>query len=569
MATSAERSVTCPICFEFFVGPHIPKELECPHTCCLVCLQKMVTLNPGLPITCPMGCQQKTHIPQGGVKHLPTNLQIKNLAEEHLDYQDRPGDAEGGKLVDVPKCTKHDEKMHLYCNLCNKLACQKCVLVYHRESEHKIFDVGDVTEERRLELNRVMTASEHELKSCQNSIIELKKLENDILTEIDAQTREVDKSCDAFIDEIRKEADKLKMELNKFGDVRRHEIQNELTPFEQRESTLRFTRDIAVQTSKSSDHAYITQHTELVKKMKRMNLKTQNIKLGFDLNTAAKFVRIPTNPTFGRISATEPNVGPTGANATRRKTKLMQEFGQFALADGIGASQDGLLAVTDWRGKKVSIYVMKNNKYDHMLSLKLNAKNMHLPQDVVFCPDGKLWVARVIGIEVYSSTGNFEKMIESTGKGTHSLAITDNGNMILAGNVERDVIAVHDHTGAIIRTWKTSVQPINISVIQDTHIAIGGTGKLVVMRIDNGQETHSVWIDEIESVCYDKITDSVLVSTHVDLIGNRVIEEYYWRTGRKIACIAENLYNPHGMCITSDGILAAADDKTVKIYEMV
>ncbi|XP_072046210.1 RING finger protein 224-like [Amphiura filiformis] len=88
---TAESTVTCPLCFEFFVSPNTPKDLACPHTCCQLCLQRMVTLNePSQPIKCPMRCSKTTPLPAGGVSALRTNLHLKNLAEEHPNYVKGP-----------------------------------------------------------------------------------------------------------------------------------------------------------------------------------------------------------------------------------------------------------------------------------------------------------------------------------------------------------------------------------------------------------------------------------------------------------------------------------------------
>ena len=253
------------------MDPHIPKDLECPHTCCQVCLHNIATLNPGQPITCPMKCEQKTCVPAGGVSKLRTNLHIKNLAEQHPSY------VKGAKPA-VPKCAKHKENMHLYCTLCSKLACHSCGMAYHKGAEHIIVDVGDTTEEQKEELKIVIADTEEEMQSYQNSVTKLQALETDILKKLEAEKREIAKSADAFIDSVKEERKRLETELQNAGDIKLKEIRAECTQLENRLSNLQAARDVAIKTSETSDHAYITQHTKISREFKEDDNKRYGCK---------------------------------------------------------------------------------------------------------------------------------------------------------------------------------------------------------------------------------------------------------------------------------------------------
>lgn len=79
---TAAHVLTCSICFEFYSDDNVPKQLACQHTCCVVCLQNIASLNSGNFINCPMRCEERTVVPQDGVVKLKTNLQLKTLADE-------------------------------------------------------------------------------------------------------------------------------------------------------------------------------------------------------------------------------------------------------------------------------------------------------------------------------------------------------------------------------------------------------------------------------------------------------------------------------------------------------
>ena len=40
-ADSNEEELTCCVCFELFVNPHTPKDLNWPHVICKLCLKKL------------------------------------------------------------------------------------------------------------------------------------------------------------------------------------------------------------------------------------------------------------------------------------------------------------------------------------------------------------------------------------------------------------------------------------------------------------------------------------------------------------------------------------------------
>ena len=294
-----------------------------------------------------------------------------------------------------------------------------------------------------------------------------------------------------------------------------------------------------------------------------MTIKDMAAKAGSDSHSA-KFVKVETSNKFGHI---------------------VKEFGNFDLICGIASSNDGLLAVSDSLGKKVMIYEKKNGKYEEKLSLELNASNTNNPTGVIFCPDGKLWVARWNGIEVYSPVGKYEKTISTnkenipdTALGVFSLAITADGSRILAGNIRRNVITVHGPTGEIKWTLNTDLTPCQMAVIQDTHIAISNSypGKLSVIVMATGQVTLNADIPLVDAICYDIKTDCVFTAMNKEdkdgfgnvITGTGKIKQYSWRTGRMIACIAQGLYCPTAMTVTSDNKLAVGDTKCVKIFEM-
>ena len=79
---SIEEELICGVCYELFIDPCIPKELDCSHVLCELCLKKMVYQNG---IDCPE-CRRRTKVTNNEVSRLRTNLRVRNLAKKHLQH---------------------------------------------------------------------------------------------------------------------------------------------------------------------------------------------------------------------------------------------------------------------------------------------------------------------------------------------------------------------------------------------------------------------------------------------------------------------------------------------------
>ena len=75
MASIVGDGLTCAVCFGHFEEP---KQLDCGHTFCKKCLERI--LNSQSQLTCPL-CRQTTSISHGDVEKLPTNITLKDISE--------------------------------------------------------------------------------------------------------------------------------------------------------------------------------------------------------------------------------------------------------------------------------------------------------------------------------------------------------------------------------------------------------------------------------------------------------------------------------------------------------
>ena len=253
MATSsAEISLKCSICLEFYFDPHV---LPCLHTFCLHCLEPLVKDGT---ISCPQ-CRVKHKIPKGGVGHYPEDLSILPELEQAkgeqkicglcttgdigVAYCAQCGDYlcevcrdvvhKRGKVYvshsvmplneapTVPsstkqlhsRCRKHiDYKLEVYCKTCSAVVCSMCMLeLGHKNHQYDfIKNVGDELMKRIAKSTESLDVKEKEVKSMLHSIEKLETMIADRRAQLE---QDITKSCDVYIAMIQKRKQTLLSEI--------------------------------------------------------------------------------------------------------------------------------------------------------------------------------------------------------------------------------------------------------------------------------------------------------------------------------------------------------------------
>ncbi|XP_072024453.1 tripartite motif-containing protein 2-like [Amphiura filiformis] len=178
--TSVSRQLECTICK---CRLRDPKDLDCSHTFCLRCLDKLVEIEPennkeqkldrpkkpGKPnqiveqrkrevIICPV-CKTSTRVPLGGVANLRSNHVLRNLIET---MSPRKSTVFGDEFDDdvlfgpVDICSTHPEELlTCYCKQCKKSMCERCNTDHgHHKSE--VIGIIDQAEHSREHLKAVI-----------------------------------------------------------------------------------------------------------------------------------------------------------------------------------------------------------------------------------------------------------------------------------------------------------------------------------------------------------------------------------------------------------------------------
>ncbi|XP_038057347.1 E3 ubiquitin-protein ligase TRIM56-like [Patiria miniata] len=196
----SQGHLECPICCDRF---NQPKILNCLHSFCEDCLEKMVAGHPGkTEIMCPV-CRQQTVLPEKGIAGILNNFSLLALVDEVTQQEElvkgqqskiiceeceeqeeatsrclecreylcetchsahkrskrtknhetasiddlRSGKAtfESRLRTEVPICQKHTfQELIFYCKTCACLICSACTALDHRAPDHEVCDIADV-----------------------------------------------------------------------------------------------------------------------------------------------------------------------------------------------------------------------------------------------------------------------------------------------------------------------------------------------------------------------------------------------------------------------------------------
>ena len=184
-------------------------------------------------------------------------------------------------------------------------------------------------------------------------------------------------------------------------------------------------------------------------------------------------------------------------------------------------------------------------------------------------------------VKMYNRNGNqmFEfhtvphSEVGKTSVNLFSVAIMKDTSIIV-GDIKRSVITKHRSSdGLLIDTISVQNKPFCLAIDSKDRVVVSGGGKQVdiveltgTLLFSINPKIDSQQVKSCRGVCCDSSAIYIAVSNGV---GNGHIHQYDTQ-GRFLSCIAQGLYDPGGISLTSDGQqLAVADIESVKIYNKV
>ncbi|XP_071787604.1 E3 ubiquitin-protein ligase TRIM33-like [Asterias amurensis] len=607
-----QNHLECGICFDPYKDPKI---LDCLHSFCKICLQKYQSTNykDATMLICPV-CRKKTQLHQKDVQALKTNFNITGLADQlklvslsednqwvcklcrdkneatHFCF-DCPAifcancykvhqkshtvntlkDISDGKIASKdrkpkrhPECQTHEgEVMRFYCTTCDVMICRDCTVIDHCKPQHEYIDCNQATSTYKQSLAQLFTPLEETMKKLQQSqatastmknnlniaakrtMADLKNRADEIRAEVTAQERRI-------MDEIQTTLKDRNQKLEEF-------VQALSVHLQQIQQSLQSAKDVS-KNSLAPD--FLAVYSTISQDLK--GLRDQNQPKIDSTLSHLRFTPGVCDISLGNLIKKEP----------RWELCLKNDEGIGMVWD-IDASLPGdEIAVADNRIGKVVIYDTTGHQ----------KKIINLPQcpkSIAAFKNQLVIVDETNSVKMYNRKGNkmFEfhtvphSEVDMTSVDLRSVAVIK--DTIMVGDVKRSVITKHRSSdGSLIGTVSVQTQPWLLAIDSKDRVVVsdGDRQQVDIVGIDGttlfsiNPKINSRPVGDCNGVCCDSSAIYIAVCNGFDT-GH--IHQYDTQ-GRFLSCIAQGLYLPRGISLTSDGQqLAVADWKSVKIYNKV
>ena len=299
----AKEELSCPLCYELFLEPHNPKDLNCPHVCCQICLKRLVILSEDrqqLYLDCPE-CRQKTTVPPGGIAAMKTNIRLRSLAEKHQQHQE-----ELQKASQIPICSEHEgETEHFYCITCKISICQFCLIQNHQGS-HVVQQLRHVSKQKRSDMIQALNEAERDTELREKELQELLELERKLERSIRFEEYKMDTRAEAIVVNTYRKCNDLKSELRLREQPRLDRIRKERMRAEKQVQNMKLAQEVAEQARiKTVDHEYIDKHDVLLSEIQAFQISDHiHISQSDRMTSVTKFEAYPealTDIKLGRL----------------------------------------------------------------------------------------------------------------------------------------------------------------------------------------------------------------------------------------------------------------------------
>ena len=315
--------LTCPICYELYKKP---KYLPCYHSYCEECLVKQVMQSNTRPsnIICPE-CRKTSIVPIGGVKQLPNNFFVNRLLDEVALKRKVEGEEEAkcdlcvrGDAVEVlcldcgvflcsrcfdnhkygkesqnhnmmplnelrsrkegitikPKskfalCQEHELELNFYCETCDQLVCQYCIMKDHFKHDHDT--LKKMATKHRKELDKIMESVEKMIEGLSVARKEVSNTRDKIGTQADDIDKEIDRYYEELQRQLQQQRDKLKKELHEASRQKKKEVTLQLEQMEHTQAQLERIKEVNDAMKNGSDQEAMLMKKQVADDVKRIS----------------------------------------------------------------------------------------------------------------------------------------------------------------------------------------------------------------------------------------------------------------------------------------------------------
>ncbi|XP_038053634.1 E3 ubiquitin-protein ligase TRIM71-like [Patiria miniata] len=627
LGTISRGHLECPICCCRFTDP---KLLDCLHSCCLNCLDKLISRQQPKAdeITCPV-CRRGTAVPDTGLQGLPNCFFLSSLVDEFNKQERLLGDAppdtltceecdEGLEAVtrcldcdgnicqkclythrkkkstkkhrtiyldrirsqippiefrmkNYPQCNKHPkQELCFYCETCKTFACAKCAALDHRTAEHEYTEIGAAIRSYRQDIGKIMLRFEKSREEF--------KVTNDSLTHVRNRLRiKVARACKDIATKEEEEIAKIKNKSRRLRD---------------KVTTIGAEREKKFEEVQKSNRDKMERAEEIVATVNDLMRQADDFELldlkpkvmhNLEFQEKLELVHAQHDLSFIGVKCQDVVADiELGDVLQEEKWQLKEEFGKFGSEDGefqcaagVACLSNGDIAVTDTNKLKLMIFNFTGEYRTSVGPEKLND-----PWRLAATSDDLLLVTDERYVKVFDSSLDFIRQFVPSQNEEDDDSMSwltdialDKKNRIAVTDTRRKLISVHNLDGSLITNFQNDMIDYYLAIgIQERLFFTNYHGSKLICTTFTGDEVFNVktsldWEPVKPSgVCCDDAGD-IYVSVREDGGGGEV--HHYSPEGVFIGRVARGLHSPCSLTFSQCGDLVVADEVSVKIFQRV
>ena len=580
-----EEDLQCPICFEIFVEPWIPKMLGgCIHVVCLVCLGS-ITAEGKDTLKCPE-CREITYIPNGGVKGLRTNYRVLSLAQNYHKYNVQKNENM------YQNCDIHDGKVKdLVCTKCKKVICPTCYEESHKS--HQVQALETFKAQRTKEHEQIAEKLETEMASLNEYSDKLSKMEETVQRAVEIEREKLHKHVESIIAALKEKEDEMMTELHKITkSVNLQNIRDErirvgnliqkIKSIQEGEESFSSLKDVV-----TDDQI----HQQEINQAKRKSLVNESTRI---------HGQVKLNMNIGQFQpqSLELNIGEF---QKKGKLQLVTSFGVFKDPRSIALTSTGLVVILDKEVTVACLHVFEHSRKEKAYVLKRTLKLNEYDSDdsnpvgLAIASMDKFLVACGTCVDVFSSTGPYKESLYTkrvdvrpihkrafmrqssqsfrgakpkNASKAHCVVVTSDGKIVV-GNSEESTITIFNSDHTIFKdSFKIPLegfQPMRLAT-KDSQIAMIDVDNETLCAMDIKTGKLEIEINELKSpqdLCYSY--DTILVTVGMK---DGTVEQYCSKSGVYLGQVAHGLLWPQNIAALSNDKVVVLGKDTANVFNI-
>ena len=481
---------------------------------------------------------------EGGVAALRTSIRLRSLAENHLKhaYEVKSSKTDEPAESDVPKCSIHDgEKLHFYCLTCKVLVCQVCLCLDHDVSAHKIKGAKTIYAERVENAEKKSKYAENEIKEFEKMVKHLLQLEK----QVEESAASTEQQIDDAINKAQQNGEVLKAKLKELTQkelgkcqTQRGKLNNEMQVLQN------MADDIDQVLQNSTPYDGMTKIDQLEEHIKTIDLKSNNQKLRIQSvpKTVTTYKMATELHELGRLVSVSNPVCMLHSTVEEveqiHSTKIDDSISHYRCLNIAGTNNAIAICFVDRFMKgRVQIY-HKEATCKYKCELTFDVADA---VDVAVTPDGRILVAKNASVEEFSLNGQYKRTFCHE-KGSHgdggpiaAITVLSDGRVIILRKREgylAEKFIIYTHDGRKLTTATLVHKISRLTAIKGSLVAWYSklNQKVYVWDADLGKKLHCVHIPHPKCVCYDEMTDCLIIGTDDGNHSKGKIQQYHVST---------------------------------------